>query len=103
MEEGLEGAREHFFKAHHHHAVCRTMRHRFACHVKARGAGAAVVVYVVYGDGGHSKLVENTLAAGGVAVAVACYALVDLVIVYLGVEEGFDTGLCNELRVSRVD
>lgn len=98
----MERAGEHFFKSYYHHAVCRTVRHSLACHVEARGAGRAIIVDVVYGDGGHAELVEYALAAGRVAIAVACYALVDIVIVDLGVEEGFDTCLCEDLRVSRV-
>ena len=94
MEEGLEGAGEHFFKSYDHHAVCRAVRHGFARHVEACGAGTAVVVDIVYRDGGHAKLVENALAAGGVAIAVASYSLVDFVVVDLGVKEGFDACLC---------
>ena len=102
FEEGLERAGEHLFKAHYHHAVCGTVRHSLACHVKACRAGRAVVVDVVYGDGSHAELVENALAAGGVAIAIACYALVDIVVIDLGVKEGFDTGLCNDFSISRI-
>ena len=93
LEERLQGAWEHFLEADHHDAVCCAVGDGFAGHVQPRGAGGAVVVDVVDGDGGHAELVEDALAAGGVAVAVACYALVDGVVVYLGVEEGFDSSL----------
>jgi hypothetical protein len=48
---------------------------------------------------GHAELVEYSLAAGGVAVAVAGYALVDVVVVDLGIEHGFDAGFEAELGV----
>lgn len=50
-------------------------------HVQARGASRAVVVDIVDGDARHAELVEDALAAGGVAVAVAGDALVDGVVV----------------------
>ena len=68
------------------------MGDHLAGHVQACGAGGAVVVDVVDGDGGHAELVEDALAAGGVAVAVACYAGLDGVVVKGGVEEGFNAG-----------
>ena len=67
--------------------------------MQAGGAGGAVVVDVVDGDGGHAELVEDALAAGGVAVAVACYAGFHGVIVDVGVEEGFDAGFEAEFVV----
>lgn len=55
----------------------------------------------------HSELVEDSLAACAVAVAVACYALVHVVIVDLGVEESFYSGFVAEFGiinfVSRLD
>ena len=71
--------------------------------MKARGASTAVVIDVIYRDGGHAKLVENALAACGVPIAVASYTLIDVVVVDMRVEEGFDAGLCIGLYVSTVD
>ncbi len=47
----------------------------------------------------HAKLVEDALAAGRVAIAVACDTLVDVVIVDLGIEESFDPGFEAEFVV----
>ena len=44
-------------------------------------------------------MVEDPLTAGGVAIAVAGDALVDVVVVDLGVEEGFDPRFEAEFRV----
>lgn len=71
--------------------------------MEAGRASTAVVIDIIYRDGGHAKLVENALAACGVAIAVASYTLVDVVVVDMRVEEGFDAGLCIGLYVSTVD
>lgn len=55
-------------------------------------AGGAIVVDIVDGDLRHAELVEDALAAGRVAITVAGDTLVDLVVVDLGIEEGFDAG-----------
>ncbi len=62
-------------------------------------ASSAVVVGIVDGNLRHAELVEDALAAGGVAEAVAGDAMVDIVIVDLGVQEGFDAGFKAELGV----
>ena len=99
LEEGLQGAREHLLEADDHHAVGLAVGDHLAGHVQARGPRGAVVVDVVDGDGGHAELVEDALAAGGVAVAVAGYAGFDVVVVDGGVEEGFDAGFEAEFMV----
>lgn len=38
-------------------------------------------------------MIEDALSAGRVAIAVACHALVDIIVVDLCVQKGFDTGL----------
>lgn len=75
------------------------MRHHIARHVQPRAAGAAVVVDVVDRDARHAELVEDALSAGRVAVAVARDTLVDIVVVDVCVEHGFDTRFEAELRV----
>jgi len=67
--------------------------------VEAGGAGGAVIVDVVDGYLGHAELVEYSLAAGGVAVAVAGNALVHVVVVDLCIQHGFDAGFEAELCV----
>ena len=68
-------------------------------HVQPRRAGGAVVVDIVDGDLRHAELVEDALAAGRVAVAVAGDTLVDIVVVDLSVDEGFDAGFETEFGV----
>ena len=63
-------------------------------------AGGAVIIYVVDGDLRHAELVEDALAAGGVSVAIACYSLFNIVVIYLGVEKGFDASLRDRSQVS---
>jgi hypothetical protein len=67
--------------------------------VETGGAGGAVIIDVVDGDLGHAELVEYSLPAGRVAVAVASNALVHIVVVDLCVQHGFDAGFEAELCV----
>lgn len=67
--------------------------------MQARRAGGAIVIHIVNRDLGHAELVEDALAAGAIAVAVARNALVDIVIVDLGVEESFDAGFEAEFCI----
>jgi len=99
VPEALEGARVHLLEADDEDAVCAAVGDLVAGDVQAGRAGRAVVVDVVDGDLGHAELVEDALAAGAVAVAVAGHALVDVVVVDLRVEERLDTGLEAELSV----
>jgi hypothetical protein len=99
LEETLQTARKHLLKPHNQHTIRRTMRNHIPTHEEARRAGRTVVVDVVYGDTRHAELVEDALAACRVAVAVACYALVDVVVVDVGVEHGFDAGFEAEFGV----
>ena len=75
------------------------MGDNIAGQVQTSGASTAIVVDVVNWDLGHSKLVEDSLAAGGVAIAIACNALIDIVVVDLGIEHSFDTSFESELSV----
>ena len=69
------------------------------CHVETRRASGAIVVDIVDGDLRHAELVKDALAASRVAIAVAGDALVNVVVVDLGVQEGFDARFEAELRV----
>jgi len=95
LEEGRQAAGEHLLEAEDEDAVGGAVGDGLARHVQARGPRGAVVVDVVDGDARHAELVEDALAAGGVAVAVAGDALVDGVVVELGVQQGFDAGLAS--------
>ncbi|KAK1841186.1 hypothetical protein CCHR01_16172 [Colletotrichum chrysophilum] len=99
VEEALQAAGHHLLEADDQHAVGGAGGDKGAGHGEAGAAGGAVVVDVVDGDGGHAELVEDALAAGAVAIAVAGDALVDVVVVDLGVEHGLDAGLEAQLRV----
>lgn len=52
----------------------------------------AIVVDIVDGYLRHAELVKDALATGRVAVAVASDALIDIVVVDLGVKKSFDAG-----------
>ena len=67
--------------------------------MQACRACGAVVVDIVDGDLRHAELVEDPLTAGRVAVAVAGDALIDIVVIDLGVQEGFDAGFEAEFGV----
>jgi hypothetical protein len=99
VPEALEGAGVHLLEADDEDAVRAAVGDDVAADVQAGGAGGAVVVDVVDGDLGHAELVEDALAAGGVAVAVAGDTLVNIVVADMGVEHGLDTGLETELGV----
>ena len=63
------------------------------------GSGAAIVVDIEDGDPRHAELVEYSLAAGTVSIAVTGYALIDVVVIDVRVEESFDAGLVAEFGV----
>lgn len=77
------------------------MLNQGSSHVKTGASGRTVVVDVVDGDLGHAELIEDALAAGAVAVAVARDALVYIIVVDLRVEEGLDA--CFEAQFCVVD
>lgn len=54
-------------------------------HMQPRGASRAIVVDIVNWDLRHAELIEDTLAAGAIAIAVAGDALLDIVIIDLGI------------------
>lgn len=83
----------------HHHTIRHSMTDHIPRHVQPCRACGAVVVDIVDGDLRHAELVEDALTAGRVTVAVTGDALVDIIIVDLGVEEGFDAGFEAELSI----
>lgn len=99
LVETLQRSRKHLLKPDNHDTIRHTMTDHVSRHMKTSRAGAAVVVDIIYGDLCHAELVEDALAAGRVAIAVACHALVDVVIVDLGVYEGFDASFKAQLVV----
>ena len=68
-------------------------------HIQPRRAGGAIVVDIVDWDLRHAELIEDTLPTCRVAVAVAGDALVHIVVIDLGIEEGFDAGFEAEFGI----
>ena len=99
MKERLEAPGEHLLKPNHHHTVRNSVRHRIPSHMQTRRPSRAIVIYIVDGNLRHAELVEYSLAAGTVAVAVTGNALVNVIIVDLGVEERLDAGFEAEFGV----
>ena len=99
LEEALQAPREHLLEANDHNTVRGAMRNGLSSHMQTSGPGRAIVVDVINRDLGHAELVEDPLAAGAVAIAVACNSLVDIIVVDLGVQQCLDTGFEAELGV----
>lgn len=75
--------------------------------VQACRASRAVVINIINWDLGHAELVEHSLPAGGVSVAIAGDSLVDIIVGDLGVQQGLNTSFEAEFCVidlsSRLD
>jgi hypothetical protein len=99
LEETLERSGEHLLKANNKHAVRGAVGNHVPAHVETSGSGRTVVVDVVDRDTGHAELVENALSTRRVAITVACYALVDVVVVDVCIEHSLHASLEAELRV----
>ena len=85
----LDAPRLHLLKPTNKHNIRKPALHHLPRQVQTRGARRAGIVGVVDRDAGHSELVEDPLAGGRVAVAVAGDAGVDVVVGDLGVQQGF--------------
>ena len=92
LEESGKRSGKHLLESNDHDTVRCSMADHRPRHMQARRARAAIVVDIVDGDLCHAKLIENALAAGGVAVTVTGDSLIDIIVVDLGIEKGFDTG-----------
>lgn len=99
VEVGLQTAGGHLLEANHQDAVGGAVGNGLSRHIQAGRAGRAIVVDVVDGDLGHAELVEDALSTGGVAVAVTGDALVDVVVVDLGIKHGLDASFKAQLVV----
>ena len=89
----------HLLETYDHDCIRHAALHHAPRKVQARASGAAVVVDIVDGYSRHAKLVEDTLTAGTIAIAVACNSLVNVVIVDVCVHQGLDTSFVSELCV----
>ncbi len=67
--------------------------------MKPCGAGGAVIVDIIDRELGHSELVEDALAACGVPIAVARYAVLNFIIIDLGIKQGLDASFEAEFSV----
>lgn len=99
IPEALQGTRHHLLKSNNEDTICASVRDNITSQVQTSGTSTAVVVNVVNWDLGHSELVKHSLATGGVAVAVACNSLVDIVVVDMGIKHSLDTSLESELSI----
>ena len=86
---GSDGSWRHFLKADNEDAVGHAATDELAGHHEACGAGGARVVHIVDRDLRHAELVEDSLATSRIAVAVACYTYLDVIIVDAGIEHCF--------------
>jgi hypothetical protein len=59
-------------------------------HIQTGAPCRAVVVNVVYWDRRQAELVEDSLAAGGIAITIASDTLVDFVVRDMSIKHGFD-------------
>jgi len=62
-------------------------------------SSATIIVDIVYWNLSHAELIENTLSTGGISVAIASYTLIDIVVVDLSIEHGFNTSFEPKLSV----
>jgi len=99
LKECLQAAWEHLLETNDEHAVGCAVCNHVAAHVQAGASCAAVVVDIVHGDACHAELVEDSLSASRIAIAVTCNALVDVVVVDVRVKHGLDTRLKAQLWV----
>lgn len=99
VEVGLEAAGRHLLESDDEDAVGGAVRDGLAGHVETGAPCRAVVVDVVDGDLGHAELVEDSLATGRIAIAVARHSLVDLVVVDLRVQHCLHAGFEAEFMV----
>ena len=97
LEVTLQTASGHLLEAHDEDCIGHAACNHGAAEMQTRGASRAVVVNVVDRDLCHAELVEDSLSAGGVAIAVACNASVDVIVVRLSVYKSFDACLVTQL------
>lgn len=68
-------------------------------HKQPRTPRRTIIVDIINRYLRHSELIEHSLAACGIAVAVAGNALFDVVVVYLGIEHGFHASFESEFGI----
>lgn len=99
----LDRTRLHRFEANNHDNINNTTSHQSPGELKTGTASRARVVGVVDGDVGHTELVEYPLATCGVAIAIASYTSLHIVIGDMCIEKSLcsrleaEFGICSEL------
>lgn len=95
----LQATGVHLLKPDHQDAVGGAVGDQGASHGQTRGSRRTVVVDVVDGNVRETELVEDALTTGTIAVDVAGHALIDVVVVDLGIEHCLDPGLVAQFIV----
>ena len=99
IPHALDTPRLHGLKANDHCTIHDPAFHQRPGQLQTRAARCTGIVRVVDGDVGHAELIEDALAGGGVAIAVAGDAGLDVVVGDVGVEKGFGAGFEAEFGV----
>lgn len=97
--EGTETPRVHLFKAHDQNTISGPIGDRVLGHRQAGRSRGAIVILVIDGDSSHAKLVEDSLTAGTIAVAIACHPHVHVIVVDMSIQHGLDASLVPKFGV----
>lgn len=92
LKETLQTPWEHLLETDNQDAIGATMTDHIPSEMKTCRTSGAIVVDIVDWDLCHAELVENTLAACAVAVAVTRHALIHIIVVDLRIKHGLDAG-----------
>jgi hypothetical protein len=107
LPETLQTSGHHLLEPNDQNAVRAAMADNISCDCQASGTSRAVVVDVEDWYLGHAELIKDSLAAGGIAVTIASNALVDIIVIDLGIEHSLHTSFEPQLSVinlaSRLD
>jgi len=99
LPEALQASWHHLLKTNNQDTIGAAMADDIPCEMQTSRASRTVVVNIVDWDLGHSELVEYSLSARRVAVAIACDALVNVVVTDLRIKHSLDTSFEAELGV----
>src|ERR1700722_1376295 len=89
----------HFLETNDQHTIRCTVANHRARYVQTRAPCRAVIVHVINWNRGQAELVEDSLAAGGVAIAIAGHTLIDFIVRDMSIKHGFDAGFKSEFSV----
>jgi len=90
LEVALQTSWIHLLETNNHYTVSASVANDIAGEVQACRASRAVIINIIDWDLGHAELVEHSLPAGGVSVAIAGDSLVDIVVGDLGVQQSLN-------------